>query len=116
VVEPGASFDVLHALLDPEEPFEWDPRNTPHAAAHVLLGPDDALDAYLLGEPEFFDDDGEGDATWLMVGEIPGTGLIVVPLVESEYSGYSKVRPLGVFEAPLHIIERYYQEKGRSNG
>lgn len=110
MVEAGESFSVLHSLLDRNDPFEWDEDNLPHTASHPFHGPDDAMDVF-FGEPEFYEDASDGSASWLMVGEVPGGDILVVPLATSQYSGYAKVRPLGVFEAPQHIINRYYQDK-----
>jgi hypothetical protein len=84
--------------------------NAPHLSADPALGLDDALDV-LFGDPEFYEDDGAGSADWLMVGPVPGGLILVVPIAQARYSGYSKIRPITVLRAPLHIEQRYLSDK-----
>jgi hypothetical protein len=109
VVKAGDTFSVLLAMLDPSEPFEVDSKNAPHLIAKGFCL-DDALDAF-FGDPEFYVDDSEGSADWLMVGAVPGGDTIVVPLAPSHLSGISKVRPITIFRAPLDIQGRYLDDK-----
>ena len=93
-----------------EDPFEVDMGNAPHLAAREGLGLDDAMDV-LFGDPEFYEDDSEGSADWLMVGRVPGGEILVVPIAQSNYLWLSKVRPITVLRAPIHIEQRYLDDK-----
>ncbi len=96
-------------LLDPENPFEIDDQNA-HLFKHPFLGVDDALDVY-HADPEFYEDDSEGRAEWLMVAEVPGR-ILVVPLAPPNYSGFTKMRPIGVFDASADLVARYRTDRG----
>lgn len=111
MVKPGANIDVLFSLLDPQDPFEWDLENEPHVVGEPGMDRDDVLDVW-CDEPQFYEDDTEGSADWLMVGEVSGPEVLVVPIAQSHYSGYAKVRPITIFTAPPHIADRYRQDKG----
>lgn len=98
-------------LLDPSEPFEIDTQNA-HLFKHPHLGIDDAYDVY-FGDPEFYEDLSAGPADWLMVGEVPGGQVLVVPLAPPNASGFNKMRPIGVFEASQQLVDRYHADGGR---
>jgi hypothetical protein len=54
MVEAGARSELFLALVNPGDPFELDPEsNLPHLMTDPELGPEDALDAFLFGEPIF---------------------------------------------------------------
>jgi hypothetical protein len=110
MVEDGADFSVLFALLNPADPFEWDDVNLPHLFDGSDYGPDDALDVF-HDSPECYEDDSEGAGEWLLVGEVPGGEVLTVPVVRSRYSEFSKVRPITIFSAPSWLRERYYQDR-----
>ena len=109
VVKPRERFEMLMSLLDPVDPFEIDSKNRPHLYARGFC-PDDAYDIF-FGDPEYYVDDSEGSADWLMVGSVPGGDVLVVPIAQSEYSGYSKVRPITIFSASLEVQERFLDDK-----
>jgi hypothetical protein len=109
VVRDGASFSVLFSLLDPVNPFEWDDDNLPHLHDDPYFGPEDALDVF-KDDPECYEDDSDGSADWILVGQVPGE-ILMVPIAQSRYSGFSKVRPITVFPAPESLKERYRQDK-----
>jgi hypothetical protein len=100
-----AAFD----LLDAEEPFEIDDQNA-HLFKHPLLGLDDALDVW-SSDAEFYEDDSDGPADRLMVGEIPGGDVLVIPLAPSNHSGFAKMRPIGVFRASQYTVDRYRADR-----
>jgi hypothetical protein len=110
--QPGDQFDVILSFLDLEDPFEIDLGNLPHLMADPELGLDDALDVLLFDAPVFYEDDSAGSAEWLLVGEIPGGEVIVVPIARSNHSGLSKVRPITILYAPNHVIRRYREDGG----
>lgn len=92
-------------LLDDEDPFEFDERNLPHLFKHLLtddtgrsiaVGPPDIVDAFLYGDPSFYDAADDGDADWLMLGQVPGL-VIEVPLAPSNSGNYSQCRPIGLY-------------------
>ena len=111
VVKPGVNIDVLFSLLDPEDPFEWDHENEPHLVGEPGMDREDVGDVW-TDDPEFYEDDSEGSADWLMVGQVPGDAILVVPIAQAQYSGYAKVRPITIFIAPPHVADRYRQDKG----
>ena len=64
-------------LLDPEDPFEIDGGNRVHMIKHlpsddagkpVAVGPEDVLDLYLYGDPDYYPAKEDGPADWLMIG------------------------------------------------
>jgi hypothetical protein len=109
VVEDGLQIETIWSLLDLSDPFEWDIANLPHLLRRPMYGPDDALDV-MADSPVCYEDESEGSADWLIVGEVPGGEVLVVPVTTSAYSGYSKLRPITVFKAPMHLENRYRQE------
>ena len=71
-------FDL--EALDPDDPFELDDGNIAHLAKHAPFAADDALDAWVFGDPLFYPAAEDGPADWLMVARVPGA-IVVVPLV-----------------------------------
>jgi len=110
VVKDGVEIDTIWALLDLADPFEWDIYNLPHFHRRPYFGPDDALDV-MAGSPSCYEDDSDGSADWLIVGEVAGSDILVVAVTTSHYSGHSKLRPITIFRAPKFLEERYIQEK-----
>lgn len=110
MVRAGANISVILTMIDTADPFEVDANNEPHLSADPQFCVDDALDV-LAGDPEFYEDESEGSGEWLMVGPVPGGLLLVVPVSQSRYSGYSKVRPITILRAPPHIEQRYLGDK-----
>ena len=110
MVRQGDSPDIVAIdLLDPDDPFEIDHQNA-HLFKHPFLGTDDALDVF-QSDPEFYEDD-TGPADWLMVAEVPGGRILVVPLAPANNSGFTKMRPIGVFDAGPALVERYLNDRG----
>lgn len=96
-------------LLDPEEPFEID-WPTPHLFKHETLGIDDALDVFAC-DPVFYPARPDGGADWLMVAEVPGGDVLVVPLAKSRHGDDTKARPLGVYRAGERLKTRYLADR-----
>lgn len=111
MVRRGESPDIVAIdLVDANDPFEVDHQNA-HLFKHPMLGLDDAMDVW-SSDPEFYEDESDGPADWLMVAEVPGGRVLVVPLATSNYSGYLKMRPVGVFDAAQHLLDRYRADRG----
>jgi hypothetical protein len=99
-------------MLDEKHPFEVDAGNLPHLMAESYPCLADAYDVY-FGDPEYYVDESEGSADWLMVGPVPGGEILVVPIAESHHSGYAKVRPITILRAPPHIDRLYLDDKNK---
>ena len=105
-------------LLDPNDPFEIDMGNLPHLYKHVAgesgrfiaLGPDDLLDVFLFGNPLFYPASEEGEADWLMVGEVPGM-VVTVPLAPPNTPDARRCRPIGIYAASDSLKRRYMDER-----
>lgn len=93
------------AALDPDEPFEIDAANRPHLFKHharssgqvIALGEEDVYDVF-YHDPQF-ERARHGPAEWLMVGEVPGDLVLVVPLAPSRSGDASRARPIGIYQA-----------------
>jgi hypothetical protein len=96
-------------LLDPDDPFEIDTQIV-HLFKHHGLSPDDIYDVW-YGEPLFYPAAPGGHADWLMVGEVPGGTVLVVPLAPSRDGNYSKARPVGVYKAPGWLDTQYRKDR-----
>ena len=108
-------------LLDPEDPFEIDGGNRPHLAKHlpdddhgrpVPVGPEDVLDAYLYGDPDYYEPDESGQADWLMIGMVPGL-VISVPIAPPNSGDARYCRPIGVYKPSVADRNRYLRGSGR---
>lgn len=97
-------------LLDDEDPFELDQDNLPHLFAHGTYGVGDLYDVW-WSDPRFFPAANEGAADWLMVAEVPGGDILLVPLAKPRSGDTSKARPIGIYEAGQRLKERYLEER-----
>jgi len=112
-------FDV--GFLDPVEPFELDPGNRPHLFKHVeavgshwiAFGEEDLRDVYLSDRTQFYPASEEGDAHWLMVGEIPGGPVLVIPLAPPNSGDVTQCRPIGIYSADRDLRATYLQDAER---
>jgi hypothetical protein len=102
-------------LLDLENPFEIDDGNRKHLHKHlpeddhgrpVAVGPEDILDAYIYGDPNFFPADECGVADWLMVGMVPGL-VICVPIAPPDSGDARFCRPIGIYKPSVEDRNRY---------
>lgn len=105
MTESGRRFDL--SLIDPVEPFEMDEGNIPHLAKHPPFTHEDALDAWTFGDPLFFPAKKEGPAHWLMVGEVAGEGLVLVPLAPANDGRAHHCRPVGIYRPSDALAARY---------
>ena len=97
-------------LVDPNAPFELDMNNVPHLVKHFPFTHQDALDAWFFGEPVFFPAAEDGEADWLMVAEVAGHGLVVVPLAPSSSGDPRRCRPIGIYQPSADLAESYRKE------
>jgi len=113
---PRARFD--YTLLDREDPFEIDDDNLPHLYKHlpsnakgdlVAVGVEDIKEAY-LGVPRFYEADEDREADWLMLGEVPGTLIIQVPLAPPNSGEYNRCRPIALYSAVTMLREKYLRD------
>ena len=108
-------------LLDPEDPFEIDDGNRAHLMKHlasddngrpVAVGPEDILDLYLCGDPDYYLASEDGPADWLMMGMVPGA-VLCVPLAPPNSGDVRFCRPIGIYAPSVKDRKRYLGELGR---
>jgi hypothetical protein len=109
----GGRFDI--DLLDSEDPFEIDDGNRIHLFKHlaeddrgrlVAVGPEDILDVYLYGDPDYEPARADGDADWVMIGTVPGL-VVCVPLALPNCGDVRLCRPIGIYKASTAERSRY---------
>lgn len=102
-------------FLDPEDPFEIDGGNRVHLIKHlpsddsgrsVAVGPEDVLDVYLYGDPDYYPGGEGGQADWLMVGMVPGL-LLCIPLAPPNSGDARFCRPIGIYTPSGRDRNRY---------
>lgn len=112
-VRKRVRFDL--DLLDPEDPFEVDGGNKVHLFKHlpsddggkpVTVDPEDALDVYIYGDPDYYPADEGGQADWLMVGMVPGL-LLCIPLAPPKSGDVRFCRPIGIYTPSREDRNRY---------
>ena len=81
-----------------------------HLFKHETFGLDDAYDVF-ASDPVFFEPAADGPADWLMVAEVPGSDVLVVPLAPPRWSGAGKARPIGVYRASETLKQQYLAER-----
>jgi hypothetical protein len=97
-------------LLDDQDPFELDHGNRPHLFSHGTLSEDDLYDVW-SNDPLFFPAPEKGDADWLMVAEVPGGEILMVPLAKPRSADRTKARPIGLYRAGQQLRRRYLKER-----
>jgi hypothetical protein len=105
---PQDRFDF--ELLDDQDPFELDHGNRPHLFSHGTLSEDDLYDVW-FNDPLFFPAAEKGDADWLMVAEVPGGEVLMVPLAKPRSGDVTKARPIGLYRAGQRLRQRYLEER-----
>ena len=99
-----------YELLDDEDPFELDPGNRPHLFSHETFSEDDLFDVW-SSDPLFFPAMDQGPADWLMVAEVPGGEVLLVPLPKPKSADSTKARPIGIYRAGRELRRRYLEER-----
>lgn len=95
-------------LLDPDDPFEIDDQIA-HLAKHETFAADDVYDVF-YSDPLYYP--AKGPADWLMVAEVPGGDILVVPLAASEET-WKKARPIGVYRASQSLTLQYLADRSK---
>jgi hypothetical protein len=99
-----------YKLLDDQDPFELDSKNRPHLFSHDTFSEDDLFDVW-SSDPLFFPAKDEGAADWLMVAEVPGGDILLVPLAKPKSGDPTKTRPIGIYRAGQQLRRRYLEER-----
>lgn len=97
-------FDL--EALDGADPFEIDDQAA-HLFKHAPYGIDDIYEVW-ESDPIFYP--ARPPAHWLMVIEIAGE-VLVVPLSPPDSGDPAKCRPIGCYEAAVHLAEQYHQDR-----
>lgn len=99
-----------YELLDDDDPFEVDTGNRPHLAKHFPFTDEDLLDIW-AGDVIFYPAAPDGSADWLMVGEVPGEGIVVVPLAKPKSGDRARARPIGIYRASQALRREYRRDR-----
>ena len=92
--------------LDDIDPFEIDDQAA-HLFKHAPLGTDDVYEIW-QSNPLFYP--ALPPAHWLMVAEVAGR-VLVVPLAPPDSGEASKCRPIGCYEAAIHLADQYRRDR-----
>lgn len=96
--------------LDERDPFELDAGNIPHLAKHAPFTHEHLREALLFGEPLFYPAAEAGEADWLMVAELAGEGVVMVPLAPAVSGDVRRCRPIGIYRAGPALAGRYRRD------
>lgn len=91
--------------LDPIDPFEVDTQLV-HLFAHEGMDLVDVEEVW-ADNPIFYPAREDGEADWLMVGEVTGD-ILLVPLAAGRRP--NKARPIGVYKAGVNLAQRYRED------
>ena len=92
--------------IDPDNPFEIDEHNLPHLAKHSPFTSEDVLDAW-GDEPRLLAPSAPGSADWLVLAELPGHGVVIIPLAPARSGDPRRCRPIGIYRAGPTEIRSY---------
>jgi len=92
--------------LDDDDPFEIDTQAA-HLFKHGGLGREDIVEVW-QSDPLFYP--AKPPAHWLMVAQAGGR-VLVVPLAPPESGDPAKCRPIGCYEAALHLADQYREDR-----
>jgi hypothetical protein len=96
-------------LLDDEDPFEIDEANRPICS---LMRPSAMMTLTMYGRAiRCSSRQGLRGADWLMVAEVPGGDVLVVPLAKPNSGQVTKARPIGIYRAAERLKQRYLEER-----
>ncbi|MBJ7401618.1 hypothetical protein [Mycolicibacterium sp.] len=94
-------------LLSNADPFEIDTQAT-HLFKHPNRGIDDIREVW-ASDPLFYP--AKPPAHWLMVAEVAGGTVLMVPLAPSRDGDPTRCRPIGCYLASKHLADRYRRDR-----
>jgi len=94
-------------LLSNADPFEIDTQSA-HLFKHPNRGIDDIREVW-ASDPLFYP--AKPPAHWLMVAEIAGGTVLMVPLAPSRDGDPTRCRPIGCYLASKHLADQYRRDR-----
>ena len=94
-------------LLSSNDPFEIDTQAA-HLFKHPNRGIDDICEPW-ASEPLFYP--AKPPAHWLMVAEVAGGTVLMVPLAPSREGDPTRCRPIGCYRASKNPADRYRRDR-----
>jgi hypothetical protein len=94
-------------LLSNADPFEIDTQSA-HLFKHPNRGTDDIREVW-ASDPLFYP--AKPPAHWLMVAEVAGGTVLMVPLAPSRDGDPTRCRPIGCYPASEHLADQYRRDR-----
>ena len=94
-------------LLSNADPFEIDTQSA-HLFKHPNRGIDDIREVW-ASDPLFYP--ATPPAHWLMVAEVAGGTVLMVPLAPSRDGDPTRCRPIGCYPASEHLADQYRRDR-----
>ena len=94
-------------LLTNSDPFEIDTQSA-HLFKHPNRGIDDIREVW-ASDPLFYP--ATPPAHWLMVAEVAGGTVLMVPLAPSRDGDPTRCRPIGCYPASEHLADQYRRDR-----
>jgi hypothetical protein len=94
-------------LLSNADPFEIDTQSA-HLFKHPNRGIDDIREVW-ASDPLFYP--AKPPAHWLMVAEVAGGTVLMVPLAPSRDGDPTRCRPIGCYPASEHLADQYRRDR-----
>jgi hypothetical protein len=94
-------------LLTSSDPFEIDTQAA-HLFKHPNRGIDDIREVW-ASDPLFYP--AKPPAHWLMVAEVAGGTVLMVPLAPSRDGDPTRCRPIGCYPASEHLADQYRRDR-----
>ena len=94
-------------LLSNADPFEIDTQAV-HLFKHPNRGIDDIREVW-ASDPLFYP--AKPPAHWLMVAEVAGGTVLMVPLAPSRDGDPTRCRPIGCYPASEHLADQYRRDR-----
>ena len=94
-------------LLTSSDPFEIDTQSA-HLFKHPNRGIDDIREVW-ASDPLFYP--AKPPAHWLMVAEVAGGTVLMVPLAPSRDGDPTRCRPIGCYPASEHLADQYRRDR-----
>ena len=94
-------------LLTDTDPFEIDTQ-TAHLFKHPNRGIDDIREVW-ASDPLFYP--AKPPAHWLMVAEVAGGTVLMVPLTPARDGDPTRCRPIGCYQASKYLADQYRRDR-----